>query len=1374
MWQQMGGGDLRISLLGGFRAEVSGRSVPEEAWRRSSARAVVKVLALQPGHRLHREELTNTLWTELDQTTATGRLSKALHFARRALSAEHIRLHGDLLSLEAATLWVDVDAFDDAVRRGDTEEALALYVGDLLPEDRFADWVETRRAQLRASVVRLLLDHASAREASGDPRGALASLERLVAIDALHEDAHARLMRLAAVGGDRHVALRWYTRLVAGLRDELGVNPTEDLRRLHGDIAAGRLGPRVDSGIQPVEAEPVGAAQGAAAPAVDEERKVVTVLAADLRGVRSEAGDADPERSRRTIGAWTDVIAEVLGRWNATVERLVGGGAVAVFGYPAACEDHADRALWAGFEVLQRVPVSVRIGIDTGEVIAPSTGAMSLSDIGGDVLDSAARLREAARPRALLATERTRRAARSGDFHFGDALRLDEPGAEPLLARRLLSADWATYWRQPADEPPLVGREDEMRAILSLVDEAEASGRPRFLTVVGAAGIGKSRLVREVVSTALQRRPETRVLRGRCLAAGDGVTYWALGEILREACGIAHGDAGEVAQEKLQVRLRELLSLSQLDEAEVDATIFALAATAVIRLPDNPLDSAPPRVVAEELARAWPRFATASAARGPVLIVIEDLHWAGAPLVDMLARLAARSSGPLVLLTTARPETIERHPGLGTGSADMSMISLRSLTEGASRLLLSSLPRAQGLPHHRRDEILDRAEGNPYFLDQLVAHLADGEAGALPDTLHTLLAARVDALPALEKRLLLAAAVVGRSFWLEPLRKRLGQDDVTDALLALEDRGLVVARPTTSLVGHAEFAFKHALLRDVAYASLPAALRARGHADTAAWIEDLSRERAGEYLELIAYHYAAAADSRDAFLAWSGEPEQGERVRARAFRSLIEAGASASRRFAVRKALDLHYHALQLAAGIDERAEAMEAIGDDHEASLHGDAAIPVWEEALALLRREAGQDDRRARLCLKAAEMAVARWGGFRVPPDPALSDRLIDEGLSIAREPSVKAQLLALRANCGARWAWTGRPDPRPPTERREAAETARRLAIELGSAPLQGLALFGLAAGHFIDGAYDEGVAAVLAEVDLMDQGGGRGRDRALAHAVASHVMAYVRGAYEHALVHARMSHALSTSLSPHDRLHGTFSVMMCLEHLGRWSEMDPFLDEHLDLLRGPEAEMACPFIRGGPLVGAIALSRLGEVRQARDVAARVPPDMDHPGYAEAMHARFAIEIGEVDAARALCERLVRVGRRPGPLEIPPESLVLVEALHAQGDWDALGRFLPTARSMSGFLAALTPTCDLAEGKARFAAGAVDDADVLLARAIEGFDRLSLRLEAARAREYRARVVPIPGRARDLLRSALDAYMELGAGRDVERAQGALAAG
>src|SRR5262245_20958233 len=268
-------GDLRIYLLGGFRAEVDGRPVAEVAWRRSGATALVKLLALQPAHRLHREQLIDILWPELDQVAGTARLNKALHFARRALKAEHIRLRNELLSLVADDLWVDVDAFEAAARRGDIDGALALYSGDLLPENRFDQWAELRRVQLHSDVVRLLLDQGVARESRGDSRGAIASFERLVGIDPVHEEAYARLMRLVAVTGHRHVALRWYARLTESLREELGIEPDEELRRLHDDIAAGRLAPEIDIADEPTDQPtPTTAAAG-------EERKLVTVLAAD-------------------------------------------------------------------------------------------------------------------------------------------------------------------------------------------------------------------------------------------------------------------------------------------------------------------------------------------------------------------------------------------------------------------------------------------------------------------------------------------------------------------------------------------------------------------------------------------------------------------------------------------------------------------------------------------------------------------------------------------------------------------------------------------------------------------------------------------------------------------------------------------------------------------------------------------------------------------------------------------------------------------------------------------------------------------------------------------------------------------------------------
>jgi hypothetical protein len=296
-------------------------------------------------------------------------------------------------------------------------------------------------------------------------------------------------------------------------------------------------------------------------------------------------------------------------------------------------------------------------------------------------------------------------------------------------------------------------------------------------------------------------------------------------------------------------------------------------------------------------------------------------------------------------------------------------------------------------------------------------------------------------------------------------------------------------------------------------------------------------------------------------------------------------------------------------------------------------------------------------------------------------------------------------------------------------------------------------------------------MLEQVDLLGQGG-RGRDRALAHTTASHFLADINGDYHGALAQARRSYAEARELFPHDKMHGTFFMMYCLEQLGRWPEIEPYLDEHLWLLGASEVDASCPYIRGGPLVGALALARLGEVRRAGELAASTPVNLSHPAQAEVVRAQLAIELGDAGTARELAERLVRLKRRPTPEEIPHETLVLVEAIEAQGDHEALLSFLPSARAASGCLAVLTPTCDRAEGLARAAAGETRTAETLLTRAVAGFDRLALPLQAARSRESLARLRP--DRAEALLRAALQSYVRLGATRDAARAESGFASG
>jgi DNA-binding SARP family transcriptional activator len=752
------GAELRIWLLGGFRAAVDGTPVAEEAWRRNKAKALVKLLALARGKRLHREQLMDVLWPDLAPEAAAANLRKAVYFARRALAPEHLALRDEMLRLEAAHLWVDVDAFELAAEAGDLRAAVELYGGDLLPEDRFESWTVERRDQLHARFARRLLDHARELEAAGDPDGATAALERLAVADPLSEEAVMAVIRAHALAGQRHLALRWYRQFEARLDEELGVEPGTEARRLHEDIAAGRF-PTAEP------AAPPGPPSAADPPA--EERKLVTVVLLD---VLAPSGAVDPEQARLELDRCAGLVAEVLESWGGTAERLVGGSVLAVFGVPTAHEDDAGRALQAGLELLERAPMPVRAGVGTGEVIAPSGAGADPREIAGVVLDAAARLKEAAEPGTVVADERTRR--------------------------------------------------------------------------VAGPGFGRQ--------------------------AGDG----------------------------------------------------------------------------------------------------------------------------------------------------LASISLRPLTDGHSRELLDSLTRAGRLPDELGAGVLARAEGNPLFLEELVLHLEGPGTGALPDSLQALLAARIDALPTADKRVLQRAAVVGRVFWEDPVERALGGERVAASLRSLERRGFVVRRPASSLPGQAELAFRHALIHEVAYRSIPKVQRARAHAEVGDWLEELAGGRRDDFAELLAYHFGAAEETAE--LAWA-EPAVRQQVRARAFQHLVQAGAAARRRFAVAKAVELHTQAGSLASTDQERRVVFEELGDDEGSAYHGEEAMAWWAQALASARADRTSGADRARLCRKLAWIMASTPGAFRSNPDPVVVDQFVTEGLAAATDELSRAWLLL------ASRSWSPRPPRR-----------------------------------------------------------------------------------------------------------------------------------------------------------------------------------------------------------------------------------------------------------------------------------------------------------------------------------------------------------
>ncbi len=398
------------------------------------------------------------------------------------------------------------------------------------------------------------------------------------------------------------------------------------------------------------------------------------------------------------------------------------------------------------------------------------------------------------------------------------------------------------------------------------------------------------------MAAAQERRPELRYLRGRCLAAGEAITYWALAEILRGAFGIGLDDPAESVAERMRTGVATTLEPLGLDPSEVALTTQALATTVGVKLGS---DASP--IHADELARAWPRFATAFAASGTGDLADRGPALGGAPALEMIERIATRTSGPLVILATARPEFLEGHPGFGAaGGAPPTALSLRPLTDAQGTELVERLLAVAELPASLRADILSKAEGNPFFVEEIVRRLIDegvlvqeGDhwraTGAaltttIPDSIYALLAARVDALSASDRRILQEAAVIGRTFWAAAVAHAIPGNGVAESLAVLERKGLVLVRPTSTLGGQEEFAFRHALVRDVAYSSLPKARRARAHAEAGDWIAELAGERSDEFVELVAYHYETAIAGEDADLAWLGDAGEREAVRAKAYR----------------------------------------------------------------------------------------------------------------------------------------------------------------------------------------------------------------------------------------------------------------------------------------------------------------------------------------------------------------------------------------------------------------------------------------------------------------------------------------------------------
>jgi DNA-binding CsgD family transcriptional regulator len=884
-------------------------------------------------------------------------------------------------------------------------------------------------------------------------------------------------------------------------------------------------------------------------------------------------------------------------------------------------------------------------------------------------------------------------------------------------------------------EAPFVGRTTELEILLGALDDAFREGKPRYVLVDGAAGIGKSRLVREFLSAAPSRTPAAAILQGRCLATGRGVSYWALGEVLRRTCGIGLDDRAEDALSRLRDGLARILAPLGLTKAESEDTLHALATSAGIVIPGNPLERADPRIVPAAITRAWGRFLSAYTRRGGAILVIEDLHWAGSALISALPTIASTLDGPFLLVATARPAFLGREAGF-MAAQGLATIEVPPLGVADAVGLVDSLHSTGALSGEMRSTVVARSEGNPYFLEEAARHLAEMGTTAIPNSIQAVLVARIEALPLAERRVLQEAAVVGRVFWVGPVLGALGASDIGPELRGLADRGLIFTRPTSILSGEVELSFKHALLRDAAYGTMTGTHRARSHASVGAWLEGIADNPKAELAGLIGEHFRLAIEQAPVGAAWPDAADR-ELVRAQAVRYLLLAGSSAHQHFAIDKAIELHEAALRHATSAAERARVLTALGRDHESGLDGPGAIDAYRRAIDAADRAPLPVDERAQIRLAAARTMALRWGAFPVRPNPAEIDEFVEQGLELAEDAETRLWLLAMKGGAGIRWDSAHLSDPQFVADRSRAVTAAVEGARQLGLNDL--FVVAGRLSGQleFAAGRHKGSAATfrgLIPHLDAVESD----FQRALTSMYVMLALADIEGAYADALVVARQVLEQGRKLSPHEHAHGTSAVLWCLYHLGDWAETSVLVDEHLEAVRGTNV-FVCPYMRGGALIGALIAAHLGDSARAIELVGQVELSDDQPGLPEALRARALVALGEAEQGAAAAQRLIDNGRLASLEENEQETVALIEALHALGDWDRLRAFLPEARRRSGSLAILGPVCDRAEGMVAAADGDTDRAIELLRRSLAGFKRLGVPYELARTETLLAGVLP-----------------------------------
>ena len=757
--------------------------------------------------------------------------------------------------------------------------------------------------------------------------------------------------------------------------------------------------PAAGTSAAPTHAPTPGLAQPTAS--ATSERRLVSILFADLVGFTPFAEERDSEEVRETLTRYFDLATEVVTRYGGTIEKFIGDAVMAVWGTPTAREDDAERAVRAALELVDAVRVvgpgiSARAGVLTGEA-SVTLGATNQGMVAGDLVNTAARLQSVAPPGAVLVGEATHRAASSAIAFEPAGEQILKGKVAPVPAWRALRvvAERGGRGRSDTLEAPFVGRDDELRLLKDLYHATVREGRTRLVSVTGIGGIGKSRLAWEYEKYLDGIVGDVWWHRGRSPAYGEGITFWALSEMIRGRAGLAETDDERATRAKIGTLLDGLVS-DPTERRWIEPALLALLGVET-------------GIGSEQLFGAWRTFFERLAATGPVVLVFEDLHWADSGTLDFIDHLLEWSRAiPLYIVTLARPELLDRRPDWGAGRRNFTSLYVEPLPEPAMRALLTGL--IPGLPETAVRAVVARAEGIPLYAVEMVRMLvAEGRLSAtgdgtyaptgdlttlaVPETLTALIAARLDGLDPADRSLVMDAAVLGQSFTPAGLAVVSGIDEATleTRLRALVRRELFAHETDPRSPERGQYAFVQALIREVAYNTLARKDRKIRHLAAARFFESLETD---EIAAALAGHYLAARDN-------AADGPEADALGAQARLALRAAAERAASLGAHEQALTLLEQALGVTTDPADRASLLEQAGDEASAAGRHEAAERHLRAAVAA-QRELGD---RPGIAGATTTLGTALNNADRNAEAIALLEPAVAEFADLAAAPAVIA---------------------------------------------------------------------------------------------------------------------------------------------------------------------------------------------------------------------------------------------------------------------------------------------------------------------------------------------------------------------------------